>query len=299
MESKNFRATDSQLSTRNTTDKARSPLVASKCKVLLDKSITCKWARIFLDKARAAICRDMLNRKDRALLMCKTNIQIVLRKIRLLTAQAASQERIRCKQTRAWRLPVNNLAPNWAASNSQVKSRAIIRTLVTSLAGRAASISNLTSSIWSRNSYQVATLLAWQGLIIRPCWAIKLSMHSIQACKCTHKEFLSPWWIKINCTIWTRTSRYISSKKVDRPWVRRASLNRAHSREGMKEVVVLAGLNKCHLECQDQQVSHLDRWCTRNWKRKWIIGLEKSTAYLTRFEKKKIGKFRRIWMFRI
>ena len=101
MESKNFRATDSQLSTRNTTDKARSPLAASKFKVLLDKSITCKWARFLLDKAKAAICRDMLNRKDRALQMCKTNIQIVLRKILLLTALAVSQERIRCRQIRA------------------------------------------------------------------------------------------------------------------------------------------------------------------------------------------------------
>ena len=101
MESKNYRAMGSQPSTRNTTDKARSPLVASKCRVPLDKSITCKWARIFLDKARAAICRDMLNRKDRALLMFKTNILTVLRKIRLLTARAVSQERIRCRQTKA------------------------------------------------------------------------------------------------------------------------------------------------------------------------------------------------------
>ena len=92
MESKNYKAMGSQLSTRNTTDKARSPLVASKCRVPQGRSITCKWARIFLDKARAAICRDMLNRKDRALLMHKTNIQTVLRKIRQLTVQAVNQE---------------------------------------------------------------------------------------------------------------------------------------------------------------------------------------------------------------
>ena len=263
MENKSFQAMASQLNIKSITDRVRNLQAANRYKVLLTKSIAYKWARTWWHKAKT-VYNSMLNKKDRARQTFKISIQIASRKTRPLIALAASLAWTRCKPTKVWKQPVSSLGPNLTANSSLATSKATTRMQVARSVAKGASTSSRTSSTWYSPSCKVETLQAWLGSTTRRWLATHPSTSSTLTCRCTRKVCRSRWRVRIRCTTWTRTSRYISSRKVVHLWVDLENPKTANLKEDTRVAEARAVHSRCPLDCQAQQASLLDRWCTRS-----------------------------------
>ena len=258
MENKNFKAMASLLSIRSITDKVRSHQAASRYKVLLIKLTAYRWARTWWLQAKT-VCNNMLNRKDRARPTFKISIQIASRKTQPSIARVASLVWTRCKPTKVWKQPASSSGPNLTANSLLATSKAITRMQVARSVAKVASTSSRTSSTWYSPSCKVETLQAWLGSTTRRWLATRPSTSSTLTCRCTRKLCRSRWRARIRCTTWTRTSRYISSRKVVHPWVDLANHKTANLKEDTRVAEARVAHSRWHRDCQAQQVSLLDR----------------------------------------
>ena len=154
---------------------------------------------------------------------------------------------------------MSSLAPNLTANSSLATSKATTRMQVARSVAKEASTSSRTSSTWYSPSSKVETLQAWLGSTTRRWSATRPSTSSTLTCRCTRKVCRSRWRARIRCTTWTRTSRYISSRKVVHLWVDLENLKTANLKEDTRVAEAQVGLSRCPPDYLAQQVSLLDR----------------------------------------